>query len=112
MSAGNINEYLDRLGKAHEPRTLPVEQLGDLQQRAFDEIDRHNQRLLTKSAELRRQFISKMDTSSLEKFEQSMKPYRKYFGEEVIGLFEDKYANPNPRTRLLNETEFFTSYEV
>ena len=112
LSAGTINDYLDRQVKTHEPRTLPVEQLGDLQQRAFDEIDRHNQRLLTKSAELRRQFISKMDTSSLEKFEQSMKPYRKYFGEEVIGLFEDKYANPNPRTRLLNETEFFTSYEV
>ena len=112
LSAGDINDYLEHKVKAHEPMTLPVDQLGDLQQRAFDEIDRYNQRLLTKSAELRRQFLSKMDPSSLEKFEQSMKPYRKYFGEEVIGLFEDNYANPNPRTRLLNETEFFTSYEV
>ena len=74
LSAGDINDYLGLQIKAHEPRALPVEQLGDLQQRAFDEIDRHNQRLLTKSAELRRQFLSKMDTSSLEKFEQSMKP--------------------------------------
>ena len=42
-----------------------------------------------------------MDTSSLDKFEKSMTSYRKYFGEEVIGIFDDKLVNPNPKTRGL-----------
>ena len=41
-----------------------------------------------------------------------MTSYRKYFGEEVIGIFDDKLVNPNPKTRLLNETDSFISYEV
>jgi len=112
LSIGNINQYLENPARSHDAKLLPIEKLGDIQARAFDEINRHNQELLSKSAGLRNQFLSKMDTSSLDKFEKSMTSYRKYFGEKVIGIFDDKLVNPNPKTRLLNETDSFISYEV
>lgn len=112
LSIGNISEYLDEPVKDHNAQLLPIEKLGDIQVRAFDEINRHNQELLSKSADLRKQFLSKMETSSLDKFEQSMTTYRKYFGEKVIGIFDDKLVNPDPKTRLLNETDSLISYEV
>ena len=66
----------------------------------------------SKSSELRKQFFSQIDTSSLDAYEKSIEYYRNYFGKEVIGLFDDKLVDPNPRTRLISKTESLTSYEV
>ena len=74
----------------HDVNLLPIEQLGNIQNRSFDEIDQHNQQLLSKSSELRKQFFSQIDTSSLDAYEKSIEYYRNYFGKEVIGLFDDK----------------------
>ena len=93
---------MDQNVKIHEAIALPVKELGNVQDRAFNEIDRHNQQLLDQSAETRRLYFSKLDTSSMEKFQASIETYRKKFASEVIGQFDDDLVPANPRTRLIN----------
>ncbi len=82
------------------------------QARQLQEVDRHNQHLLDQSPWVRRDFMKKLDTSSLEKYEQSVQWYRQFFYDEVIGRFEDKLLPFNPRSRQRYETEKWTGYEV
>ena len=80
--------------------------------RQFHEIDRHNQQLLANSAKVRDQFMSRLDTSSPEKFAETIEPYRDYFYEEVVGRFDRPLLPANPRTRLVEQTDAWTRYEV
>jgi dienelactone hydrolase len=82
------------------------------QQAQFHEIDRHNQWLLTESGYTREEFLKKLDTGSVEKYEQSVAPYRKFFYEEVIGHFETPVLPPNVRSRTYYESNSLTCYEV
>jgi dienelactone hydrolase len=80
--------------------------------RQFHELDRHNQELIAKSADVRRQFMSKLDTSSVAKYEASAKPYREMFERDVLGKFEQELLPPNPRTRKVYDTDKYAGYEV
>ena len=82
------------------------------QDRQIHEIDRHNQWLLRESPYVRRHFFSKLDTSSVEKFEETIEWYREYFSEQVIGRFEHNLVPPNVRSRRLCDEEEYTGYEV
>ncbi len=82
-------------------------------QRQLEELDRHNQTLLRESASVRKAFIwDKLNYESLEKYAESVKPFREYFSEEVIGRFGIPRLSPNPRTRKIAETDKWTRYEV
>jgi dienelactone hydrolase len=76
------------------------------------EIIDHTQRLLTGSAEVRRQFMNGLDPSSLEKFEASAEAYRDHFYQSVIGRFDDPLLPARPRTRKAYETAKWIGYEV
>jgi dienelactone hydrolase len=80
--------------------------------RQMHEIDRHTQRLLLEGPYVRREFMKKLDTSSLEKYEKSAAEYRKFFYDEVIGRFDDKVLPPAARSRKSYDTEKWTGYEV
>ncbi len=82
------------------------------QDRQVHELMRHTQALLTDCAEVRKQFMSKLDTSSLEKYRQTVEPYRDIFAKEVIGQFDEKLLPANPRTRKIDETDKWVRYEV
>lgn len=82
------------------------------QQRQVDEIDRHNQWLLGESPYVRAEFMKKLDTSSLEKYEESVEWYRKYFRDEVIGHFDYELLPFNARSRKSYDEENWTGYEV
>ncbi len=82
------------------------------QQRQVEEIDRHNQALYRESAHVRKEFFKKLETSSLQTFEQSAETYRKIFAEEVVGKFELPLLPFNARSRKTWETETWTGYEV
>ncbi len=82
------------------------------QERQIHEIDRHNQWLLRESPHVRREFMKKLDTSSLEAYRGSVAWYRQFFREEVIGRFDRQRMPPNVRTRKIEDREKWTSYEV
>jgi len=95
---------LERLRNAFDPAPR--------QNRQILEIDDHNQWLLVESPYIRQQFMNKLDTSSLDKYAQSVEWYREFFRREVIGWFDDDRLPFNPRTRKSYDTEKWTGYEV
>lgn len=76
------------------------------------EIDRHNQRLLAESAEVRRKFFAKLDTSSPEAFRRSVEPYRDEFRDELIGHFADPIVAPAVRSRKVLDEPKVEGFEV
>ena len=81
-------------------------------ERQFHEIDRHNQWLLNESPRVRREFLAKLDTSSLPKYQQSCQWYRQFFYDEVIGRFDEELLPPNARSRKAYDTPKWAGYEV
>ncbi len=82
------------------------------QQRQFEEIDRHNQALLRESPFVRKDFLGKLDTSSVEAYEKSSEAYRETFRKDVIGAFDNELLPFNARSRKKWETEKWTGHEV
>jgi cephalosporin-C deacetylase-like acetyl esterase len=82
------------------------------QRRQLDEMDRHNQWLLGGSADVRREFMAKLDTGSPETFRRSAEEYRRFFYDEVIGRFDQPLLAPNVRSRKAYDTPAWTGYEV
>jgi dienelactone hydrolase len=82
------------------------------QERQLHELDRHNQQLLVESADARREFMKRLDVSSLEAFNKTVEPYREYFATEVIGRFDLPMLPPNVRSRKVYDEPLVTGYEV
>ena len=80
--------------------------------RQMHELDRHNQWLLRESAYVRKDFMSKLDTSSLETYETSAQWYRDYFYDEVIGRFEHEMLPADVRSRKVYDKPTYVGYEV
>ena len=84
----------------------------DRQARLMHAIDRHNQQLLDASADVRRDFFARLDTSSPDAYLRTIEPYRANFRDEVIGRFDDAPLPPDPRSRLIYDEPDFVGYEV
>ena len=82
------------------------------QARQLHELDRHNQQLLVESADVRREYMKKLDVSSLDAFTKTVEPYREYFANEVIGKFDMPPLPPNVRSRRIYDEPKLTGYEV
>ena len=81
--------------------------------RQFTQLVDYTQRVLRDSERSRENsFWSKLDTSSVEKYEASTKPFRKQLDEDVIGKLPDPTVPMNPRTRLLYDEPKYRAYEV
>ena len=80
--------------------------------RQMHELDRHTQWLLSESPYVRQEFMKKLDTSSLEKYQKTVEWYRDFFYNEVIGRFDDKPLPFNPRSRKTYDKPKWTGYEV
>ena len=82
------------------------------QARQLDELDRHNQWLLTESPYTRQKFMAKLDTTSLDAFRRSVEGYRDYFYRQVIGRFDEPMLPANPRSRVAYDRPKWTGYEI
>ena len=78
----------------------------------FRQIDRHNQALLRESHFVRKDFMSKLNMTSVEAYEKSVEQYREIFRKEVIGEFEQPLLPFNARSRKSWDTEKWTGHEV
>ena len=80
--------------------------------RLVKQIDRHNQALLRESHFVRKEFMAKLDTSSVEAYNESVEDYRAIFRKEVIGEFDLPLMEFNARSRKSWDTEKWTGHEV
>ncbi len=92
--------------------TVASQPLQERASRQLHELDRHNQRLLLESPAVRKKFFAKLDTSSPEKFSNTVEWYRNYFRHEVVGAFDYPLSDPHPRSRIAYEKPKWTGYEV
>lgn len=82
------------------------------QQRQMHEIDRHNQWLLGRSAQLREKFMAGLDSSSIEKHEATKPAYVNHLRREVLGRLEMPLLPFNAKSRLRYDEEKWSCYEV
>ncbi len=83
------------------------------QKRQFDQLVAFTQQVMRDSERYRQQhFWAKLDTSSLEKYQQSCEPFRKQLAEEVIGKLPAPTLPMNPQTRPIYDEPKWKGYEV
>lgn len=80
--------------------------------RQFQQLVDFTQGLLRNATEVRRQFWSKADTSSVEKWQESKEWYRRYLWEEVIGKLPPPSEPMDVRTRLSYDRPHWRGYDV
>jgi len=79
--------------------------------RQVHEIDRHNQWLLHKSPDVRKEFFKHLHQDDLP-YHVTVRWYREYFYNEVIGRYPYELLPPNVRSRKVYDEEKWTGYEV
>lgn len=82
------------------------------QKRLLAGFDAHTQRELSLCAEVRRQFMADVDTSSLEAYERTIEAKREYFRTSVIGDFGIERVAPAVRSRRAYSGNGWTGYDV
>jgi cephalosporin-C deacetylase-like acetyl esterase len=104
------------VGSLNLPKQLELTTRDDpevRQHRQFDELVAFTQDQLGAAVKKRQDFFwSKLDTSSLDKFQKSQEPLRDYFWNEVIGKLPEPTMPPNVRTRLIYDEPKWKGYEV
>jgi dienelactone hydrolase len=94
---------------------IRVNKPGDPQlrlKRQIDEMQAYTQMLVRKSDSMRKEFWKTVDATSVAKWEESTKPLRGTFYNDVIGRFDQKLLEPNPRTRKVYDEPKYIGYEV
>ena len=80
--------------------------------RQFNQMVDFTQALIRKSPDRRKEFWSKADASSIQRWKDTTKFYRDYIWDEVIGRISSPLLPANPRTRLILDEPKFKGYEV
>ena len=105
--------------KVRPPGPLPTDLRKDFhpeerEHRQFDQLVNYMQRVLRESERGRdASFWAKLDTSSVEKYEASTKPFRRQLDEDVLGKLPDPTVPLEPAGRgLLYDEPKYRAYEV
>lgn len=80
--------------------------------RPYLQILEDTQHLMRESEYTRREFWKRADFSSTAAFTNSASWYRDYFRSNVVGMIPPASLPPNPRSRLLFETDGVRGYEM
>lgn len=80
--------------------------------RQFDQLNAHTQAIVRESCFRRDEFWSDADDASVEKWQQTTRPYRDLLWDEIIGRLPKADQPPNARTRLIWQTPNWKGYEV
>lgn len=82
------------------------------QLRQYRQLLEDTQHLMREAEYARRDFWKRADFGSLAAFTNSAAWYRDHFAREIVGLIPPASLPPNPRSRLLYETNGIRGYEV
>jgi dienelactone hydrolase len=119
-SSKALNAFLRGLGIKNEvraggPAPKPLHDLPDpeaRQKRQFQQLCDYTQTLMADAPEVRTKFWKGADASSVAKWQETTKPYREIFWDDVIGRLPPASLPANARTRLIYETPKLRGYEV
>jgi dienelactone hydrolase len=78
----------------------------------FSELLKHTDLLISQSSRQRNKFWDQADPTSVEQWEESLKFYREYFREELIGEMPPPVQSFNTHTKLIHETPDWKGYMV
>src|SRR5262249_25998995 len=116
-----IGQNLDRIDQNQPLKPagpLPVDGRKDFdpagrQHRQAEQLVAFTQQLMRDSEQRRKEmFWSKLDTSSLDKYQASTKAFRDHFWEDVIGKLPAPTQPMNPHSRLAYDEPKWKGYEV
>lgn len=83
------------------------------QKRQVEELTRFTQQILRRSERIRdTEFWQSMGEVNAASWEARSRPFKQHFAEAIIGRFADPNQPINPRTRLLEDNDQWTLYEV
>lgn len=88
------------------------EQIVARHDRLLAQLVAYNESLLGEAVVARARYWSRADRSSLAAWQATCADYRRQFWEEVLGKLPAPTVPPRPRSRLLQQTAAWTSYEV
>jgi dienelactone hydrolase len=120
-AAVTLSWFLNRLrGPAPLPNdsgslpqpTSPLPDTARRTKRQYLQILEDTQQLMRESEYTRREFWKKADFKSLAGFTNSYRWYRDHFRDEIVGMIPKASLPPNPRSRLIYETNGIRGYEV
>ncbi len=98
---------------APEPRPAgPLPDAAARQLRQYRQLLEDTQHLMREAEYARRDFWKRADFGSLAAFTNSAAWYRDHFAREIVGLIPPASLPPNPRSRLLYETNGIRGYEI
>ena len=80
--------------------------------RQFNQLVDFSQRAAFTSEGVREKFWAKADSSSIEQWQQSTEPYRRYLWEEVYGKLPEPSGVLTAQTRKIYDQRGWTGYEV
>jgi dienelactone hydrolase len=81
--------------------------------RQFRELADLSERLVNEGPRIRAEYFSKVDRrNGLEKYSESIAPYRAEFRDRIIGAFDGPLLRPAPRSRLAYDDAAFRGYQV
>jgi dienelactone hydrolase len=80
--------------------------------RQFDQLVDFTQHAVIESESVRKKFWANADDFSLEKWQESTEPYRRYLWEEIIGKLPEPSEPLAAQTRKIYDQGAWTGYEV
>ncbi|HXJ93645.1 MAG TPA: dienelactone hydrolase family protein [Terriglobia bacterium] len=122
-SIGALKAFLSALGvtpalKSVERQEAPLRDFRETYDaeprlhRQFEQMVGFTQGLIRLAPRRRAEFWATADTSSMKRWQETTVRQREHVWEEVIGRLPAATLPPDPRTRLIYETETLAGYEV
>ena len=115
-----LQAFLQAMGvpaALHPAGVTPVERRNRFdplarQERQFRQLVDFTQMLVRRAPEARAEFWSKADASSIEAWNRTKEPYRRYLWEEVLGKLPPPSERVDVQTRRVYDEPKFTGYEA
>lgn len=107
-SAAELIESPDTL-RSFQKQFDPASRLA----RQFHQLAGFSQRLVEDGARTRADYFSRVERKSgVPAFQESIRPYREQFRDQIIGDFDQPRLPADPRTRLAYDDQEFLGYQV
>ena len=115
-----LSVFLRELGATGKPvraSRVPVERRAGFDasvrlHRQFDQLVDFTQRAVIEASTVRDSYWAKADRSSVESWERSTEPYRKFLSEEIFGKLDEPFADLPVQSRKIYDEANWAGYEV